>query len=262
MASGIAVNDSCIKEYSALSRSRTHRAVILKINDDMSEVIVDGILPKSKGDHEGDWKDFVKMLPEADCRYAVVDFEWKDQVCLSGRFHLVIGVARYRGLCSGLMLCPPLCVISMCWCGRWGLIGAPRAVRSGCRPSGWRTRSRVSAGCADGGCLLLLRSWRQPVNSVSSLHVAFLFMPLGWKRFATCVPHMRGIGCCAVGVLERAVSVRHSPKPTRQRADPCARVRFCPLYFLSPTVSDIVYVVPVPLVYVLVILVSSLDSRR
>lgn len=79
MASGIAVNDSCIKEYSALSRSRTHRAVILKINDDMSEVIVDGILPKSKGDHEGDWKDFVKMLPEADCRYAVVDFEWKDQ---------------------------------------------------------------------------------------------------------------------------------------------------------------------------------------
>ncbi|GAB0492640.1 hypothetical protein MMPV_003908 [Pyropia vietnamensis] len=79
MASGIAVNDACIKEYSALSRSRTHRAVILKINDDMSEVVVDGILPKSQGDHEADWKDFVKMLPEADCRYAVVDFEWKDQ---------------------------------------------------------------------------------------------------------------------------------------------------------------------------------------
>lgn len=85
MASGIAVNDACIKEYSALSRSRTHRAVILKINDDMSEVVVDGILPKSQGDHEGDWKDFIKMLPESDCRYAVVDFEWKDQVRLSGR---------------------------------------------------------------------------------------------------------------------------------------------------------------------------------
>lgn len=85
MASGIAVNDACIKEYSALSRSRTHRAVILKINDDMSEVVVDGILPMSKGDHEADWKDFVKMLPESDCRYAVVDFEWKDQVRLPGR---------------------------------------------------------------------------------------------------------------------------------------------------------------------------------
>jgi len=80
MASGIAVNDQCIKEYQALSRSRTHRAVILKINDDMSEVVVDSILPKSQGDHEGDWKDFVKLLPESDCRYVVVDFEWKDQV--------------------------------------------------------------------------------------------------------------------------------------------------------------------------------------
>ncbi|OSX76457.1 hypothetical protein BU14_0190s0014 [Porphyra umbilicalis] len=79
MASGIAVNDKCIQEYQALSRARTHRAVILKINDDMSEVVVDSILPKSQGDHEGDWKDFVKLLPESDCRYVVVDFEWKDQ---------------------------------------------------------------------------------------------------------------------------------------------------------------------------------------
>eukprot|EP00168_Porphyra_purpurea_P010111 TRINITY_DN248_c0_g1_i13.p2 TRINITY_DN248_c0_g1~~TRINITY_DN248_c0_g1_i13.p2 ORF type:complete len:143 (-),score=46.18 TRINITY_DN248_c0_g1_i13:351-779(-) len=104
MASGIAVNDQCIKEYQALSRSRTHRAVILKINDDMSEVVVDSILPKSQGDHEGDWKDFVKLLPASDCRYVVVDFEWKDQPTVTkSKICLILWSPEYSSVRSKMI---------------------------------------------------------------------------------------------------------------------------------------------------------------
>lgn len=77
MASGIAVMDKCVEAYQALSK-RAHSIVVLKINGDMTAVEVEKTFPPVKGDAVSEWKDFVKSLPEGDCRYVITDFTWND----------------------------------------------------------------------------------------------------------------------------------------------------------------------------------------
>lgn len=77
MASGIAVSDKCVAAYNALSK-RASSIVVLKINPAMTDVEVEDSLPPAGGDFESQWKAFTKTLPDAECRYVIVDFQWND----------------------------------------------------------------------------------------------------------------------------------------------------------------------------------------
>lgn len=77
MASGIAVSDKCVTAYQSLSK-RACSVVVLKINEQMTDVEVERTLPPTSGDVEGEWKSFYKALPDDECRYVVADFSWKD----------------------------------------------------------------------------------------------------------------------------------------------------------------------------------------
>ncbi|KAK4526282.1 hypothetical protein GAYE_SCF22MG4196 [Galdieria yellowstonensis] len=82
MASGVAVDDTCGKEFTVLVRStpRKYRAIIFKLTDDLSSVCVEKTLPAAnitKCSAQEDWKKFVTELPQNDCRFAVYDFEYQ-----------------------------------------------------------------------------------------------------------------------------------------------------------------------------------------
>lgn len=77
MASGIALSTQCAEAYKALD-TRACSLIVLKINEEMTEVSVEKKLPPSLGDPEGEWRAFVKELPDSDCRYVVPDFSWKE----------------------------------------------------------------------------------------------------------------------------------------------------------------------------------------
>lgn len=93
MASGIAVSEKCVSAYNALSK-RAASIVVLKINESMTDVEVQESLPPSSGDFESQWKTFTKTLPEAECRYVIVDFQWNDSPTVVKS--KVISVVRLR----------------------------------------------------------------------------------------------------------------------------------------------------------------------
>lgn len=76
MASGIAISSKCLEKYAALSK-REFSIMVLKINDTMTEVDVEKTIDASH-DPEPEWKDFIKTLPENDCRFIVADFQVKE----------------------------------------------------------------------------------------------------------------------------------------------------------------------------------------
>jgi cofilin len=78
MASGIAVGDKCIAAYNALNK-RASSIVVMKMNAEMTSVEVEKTIPAIAGSNfESEWKSFYKTLPENDCRYVIVDFQWND----------------------------------------------------------------------------------------------------------------------------------------------------------------------------------------
>ena len=76
MASGIAVSQQCLDKYAQLSK-REFSIMVLKINDTMTEVGVERTVDAST-DPEPQWKEFIKSLPENDCRFIVADFQVKE----------------------------------------------------------------------------------------------------------------------------------------------------------------------------------------
>lgn len=79
MASGIAIHDKCVEAYNALSK-REYSTIVLKINDEMTEVSVEKTVPAlaPNDDPEALWKTVVSGLPENGCRYVITDFSWKE----------------------------------------------------------------------------------------------------------------------------------------------------------------------------------------
>ena len=77
MSSGIHIAEECTKTFAQL-RKREFSAIVLKVNDDMTEVKVEKTVVFSTTDLENEWKSFVKSLPENDCRFAMADFQWRD----------------------------------------------------------------------------------------------------------------------------------------------------------------------------------------
>jgi len=71
MSSGIAINDDCVTKFNELKLSKNTRYIVFKVSDDKSSIVVESSAPLS-----ANYADFLKVLPEKDCRFAVYDFEW------------------------------------------------------------------------------------------------------------------------------------------------------------------------------------------
>lgn len=79
MASGVAVQKKCVDIFTSIVKERKFRCVVLKINDEMTEVQVDNTYEPSDGEPRGEWDAFKKTLPKTDCRYVIYDFTFDHQ---------------------------------------------------------------------------------------------------------------------------------------------------------------------------------------
>ena len=71
MASGVAVADDCVTKFNELKLGHTYRYLILKLNDDSTEIIVE-----HEGGPDATYDEFKGKLPADDGRYAIFDFEF------------------------------------------------------------------------------------------------------------------------------------------------------------------------------------------
>lgn len=84
-ASGIAVADECKATFLELKAKRNHRFVTFKIDDSVQQITVDQI-----GNHGDTYEDFINTLPEADCRYAVFDYDFTtDENCHKSKIFFI-----------------------------------------------------------------------------------------------------------------------------------------------------------------------------
>jgi len=65
------ITDECVTRFTELKLSHTYRYVIFRVNESLTDVVVD-----TTGDHSSSFSEFVSALPSSDCRYAVFDFEY------------------------------------------------------------------------------------------------------------------------------------------------------------------------------------------
>eukprot|EP00688_Stachyamoeba_lipophora_P001286 EW710721.1.p1 GENE.EW710721.1~~EW710721.1.p1 ORF type:complete len:140 (+),score=62.23 EW710721.1:14-433(+) len=72
MATGIAVDDNCIRRFNEMKLSKTCKYLIFNMDDKLSNIIVD-----REGAKEATYEEFQSQLPADDCRYAVVDFGYE-----------------------------------------------------------------------------------------------------------------------------------------------------------------------------------------
>eukprot|EP00032_Breviata_anathema_P000196 JZ548444.1.p1 GENE.JZ548444.1~~JZ548444.1.p1 ORF type:complete len:138 (+),score=78.21 JZ548444.1:20-433(+) len=72
MSSGVQVADECVLKFQELKLNHSLRYVIFKMNDKMTEVVVE-----KTGEKTANYDAFVADLPNDDCRYAVYDFEYE-----------------------------------------------------------------------------------------------------------------------------------------------------------------------------------------
>jgi len=71
MASGIGVNQKCLDDYQELKLGHKHKYIIYNLNKDNTEIVVE------KTSKDTDYDTFLGDLPEAECRWAVYDFEYE-----------------------------------------------------------------------------------------------------------------------------------------------------------------------------------------
>lgn len=63
LTTGINVSDECISEFNALRMKRAHRYIIMKVNDDKTQIVVDTLGPR-----EGTFDEFKEKMPKDQCR--------------------------------------------------------------------------------------------------------------------------------------------------------------------------------------------------
>ncbi|RDB17950.1 Cofilin [Hypsizygus marmoreus] len=73
MASGVGVSEQCLITYQELKLKKSYKYIIFTLNKDNTEVIVE------KTSTSQNYDDFIADLPEAECRYAVYDFEFEKE---------------------------------------------------------------------------------------------------------------------------------------------------------------------------------------
>ncbi|CAJ1345047.1 unnamed protein product [Effrenium voratum] len=70
-SSGVAVADECVNTMMQIKMRKALRYATFKISDDNNTIVVD-----ETGDTSKTYADFLKALPEASPRYALVDFDF------------------------------------------------------------------------------------------------------------------------------------------------------------------------------------------
>lgn len=73
MASGIAIAQECIDAHKEII-DRNLNTIILKITDDLQQVVVEKKFPAPEDDIEGNWKKIIDSLKDDDCRMIISDF--------------------------------------------------------------------------------------------------------------------------------------------------------------------------------------------
>eukprot|EP00894_Picocystis_sp_ML_P001553 jgi/Pico_ML_1/52070/g2838.t2 len=73
-ASGVAVDQECVKMFMNLKTRRTYRYIIFKIDEQTGMVKAE----KEAGP-KATFEEFQENLPEAECRYAVIDYPFTDK---------------------------------------------------------------------------------------------------------------------------------------------------------------------------------------
>lgn len=73
MSSGVKVSDECVAVYNEIKMKKTKRYVTFKI-ENKKEIVVDADGPVSET-----FDDFVKALPEAEPRYALIDIDYMSE---------------------------------------------------------------------------------------------------------------------------------------------------------------------------------------
>ncbi|KAJ3214225.1 cofilin [Clydaea vesicula] len=71
MSSGVGVNDQAVSVFQDLKLKKKYKYVIYKIADNSTEIVVENTV------EEASYDDFVKSLPENECRYGVYDFQYE-----------------------------------------------------------------------------------------------------------------------------------------------------------------------------------------
>ncbi|CDO76695.1 hypothetical protein BN946_scf184975.g4 [Trametes cinnabarina] len=73
-ASGVSVNPECLEAYQELKLGKKIKYIIFTLNKDNTEIIVEKKSPLTST-----YDDFLADLPEADCRWAVYDFDFEKE---------------------------------------------------------------------------------------------------------------------------------------------------------------------------------------
>ncbi|KAJ7643942.1 actin depolymerizing factor [Roridomyces roridus] len=73
MASGVAVNPDCLEQFSDLKLKKKYKYIVFTLNADNTEIVV------GKTSTSTDYEDFIKELPETECRWAVYDLEFEKE---------------------------------------------------------------------------------------------------------------------------------------------------------------------------------------
>jgi len=79
-ASGVAVADACVTTFNELKLKHSMKFIIYGMDEAMKEIQV-----LKTGGKEATYDEFLKELPEADCRYGVFDIEYEDPKTKSSR---------------------------------------------------------------------------------------------------------------------------------------------------------------------------------
>lgn len=73
MSSGIAIAQECIDAHKQIV-ARELNTIVLKITDDLEQVVVEKKFNVPEGDIEGHWKAIVDSIGDDDCRMIISDF--------------------------------------------------------------------------------------------------------------------------------------------------------------------------------------------
>ncbi|KAI0049713.1 hypothetical protein FA95DRAFT_1515406, partial [Auriscalpium vulgare] len=73
MSSGVAVNPACLEAFQELKLGKKLKYIIYAVSDDKTEIVV------VKSSKTANYDEFLGDLPEADCRWAVYDFEFEKE---------------------------------------------------------------------------------------------------------------------------------------------------------------------------------------
>ncbi|EJD43800.1 actin depolymerizing factor [Auricularia subglabra TFB-10046 SS5] len=73
MSSGVAVNPECLERFQELKLGKKLKYIIFSLNKTNTEIVVE------KTSEGGSYDDFIGQLPEAECRWAVYDFEYEKE---------------------------------------------------------------------------------------------------------------------------------------------------------------------------------------